>query len=408
MGILKKIKRRIVAKINSIANANKFVNTFYDEDKKDFVPISSDSFVRTEETCKLIAFYLPQFHSIPLNDENFGRGFTEWDNVTKAKPQFIGHYQPQLPIDVGFYDLSHDDVMYRQIELAKKYGIYGFCFHYYWFSGERLLEKPIFNFLNNKELDFPFCLCWANENWSKLWDGGDKQIIKEQKIDNKSFNMFYRDIGIFFKDTRYIKIHNKPLFIVYRPTLFEKEKFIEFIEGLRNEAIKDGFDGIFILTSNFKFENEDVCEWKLDGIVEFPPHGLFDNIIWKNKKYTNSKTTMVCGDMKNYIVTGNHLKNYDSNIYKGVFPSWDNTARKTYSGGCIFEGVTPDIYQKWLYDCIKLTNKKNKDYQFVFINAWNEWGEGAHLEPDKKYGYAYLDATKKALELSDKERELSL
>lgn len=388
-------------KLHRIENTQQFIDFYYKEDKQDFVPLADDSFVRTEDTCKLIAFYLPQFHAIPLNDQNFGRGFTEWDNVTKAKPQFIGHYQPQLPIDVGFYDLSHDDVMYRQIELAKMYGIYGFCFHYYWFSGDRLLEKPIFNFLNNKELNLPFCLCWANENWSKLWDGGDKQVIKEQKIDNKTFGIFYRDIKIFFHDKRYIKINNRPLLIIYRPTLFKKEKFLYFIENIRRESKKDGFDDLFILTSNFKFENEKISEWGLDGVVEFPPHGLA-HLKRKEPNFSNKNNTMFRFDMREYIIKKNFLAKKDLNIYKGVFPSWDNTARKTYSGGCIFEGVTPKLYEEWLYSCIEITKNKEQEKQFVFINAWNEWGEGAHLEPDRKYGYAYLEATRRALTQSKK------
>lgn len=398
MGILKKIKKRIAAKISSIKKAQEFIEFYYQEDKKDFVPLAEDSFVRTEDTCKLIAFYLPQYHAIPLNDQNFGRGFTEWDNVTKAKPQFVGHYQPQLPIDVGFYDLSHDDVMYRQVELAKQYGVYGFCFHYYWFSGDRLLEKPIFNFLNNKELDLPFCLCWANENWSKLWDGGDRQVIKEQKMNDDTYDEFYRDIKAFFYDDRYIKIDNKPLLIIYRPTLFDKEIFIHFVNEIRKECIKDGFDGIFILTTNFKFNKEEIFDWNLDGMVEFPPHGLGKYVFRKDENYTNKNTTMTRMSMTEFIKEEKYKENHELYIYNGVFPSWDNTARKTYSGGFIFEGVTPELYKKWLCGCIDMAKSKEKDKQLVFINAWNEWGEGAHLEPDKKYGYAYLKATRQALE----------
>ena len=399
MGILKKIKKKIAAKISSIKTAQGFIEFYYKEDKKDFVSLADDSFVRTEDTCKLIAFYLPQYHSIPLNDQNFGRGFTEWDNVTKAKPQFVGHYQPQLPIDVGFYDLSHDNVMYRQVELAKQYGVYGFCFHYYWFSGDRLLEKPIFNFLNNKELDLPFCLCWANENWSKLWDGGDRQVIKEQKMDDDTYDMFYRDIKMFFNDDRYIKINNKPLLVIYRAALFKKEKFINFLEGIRKEAMKDGFDGLFVITSNLQFDCTQADEWGLDGCVEFPPHGTFPHLTYKKGDYTNKNSTINRVDMHDYIKHKKFLIENHKNTFKGVFPSWDNTARKTYSNGWCFEGVTPEAYESWLFECIYDT-RKNREHQFVFINAWNEWGEGAHLEPDKKYGYAYLAATRRALELS--------
>jgi lipopolysaccharide biosynthesis protein len=167
-------------------------------ENEDFVKISDTDYKRKENSTNLIAFYLPQFHAIPENDRAHGKGFTDWLNVAKAMPQFEGHHQPHVPIDVGFYDLSHPDIMYRQVELAKKYGIYGFCFHYYWFSGKRLLEKPIFNYLNNKDLNLPFCFCWANENWSKLWDGGDKELIVEQDLKEDDYEKFLQDILPFF------------------------------------------------------------------------------------------------------------------------------------------------------------------------------------------------------------------
>ena len=189
-------------------------------DNNKFVKISESSYC-ANNSVKPIAFYLPQYHAIELNDKNFYKGFTDWSNAVKAIPQFVGHNQPQIPMDVGFYDLAETEILYRQIELAKKYGIYGFCFHYYWFSGKRLLEKPIFNYLNNKDLDFPFCFCWANENWSKRWDGGNKEVLMEQQLQDGDDEKFIRDIMQFFKDERYIKIDNKPVLIIYRLNLFE-------------------------------------------------------------------------------------------------------------------------------------------------------------------------------------------
>ena len=184
---------------------------------------------KPQREVQLIAFYLPQYHQFEENNRWHGRGFTEWTNVTKAKPMFVGHDQPKLPIDVGFYDLSHDDVMSRQIELAKNYGIGGFSFYYYWFSGKKLMEKPVYNFLENKKLDFPFCLTWANENWSKRWDGGNREILMEQKFSYADFELLTQDLLPFFRDERYIKVDGRPLFIIYRPALFEQKMFVDFI-----------------------------------------------------------------------------------------------------------------------------------------------------------------------------------
>lgn len=367
-----------------------------------FVPLSKEPFVRQEGDCKLIAFYLPQFHAIDLNDRYFGKGFTEWTNVAKATPQFVGHHQPQIPFDVGFYDLSHDDVMFRQIELAKQYGLYGFCFHYYWFSGKRLLEKPIFNYLNNKALDFPFCLCWANENWSTLWDGGDRKVIMKQELTREDFDRFWDDIKGFFADQRYIKIDNCPLLVVYRPSLFENHLFTEFVNTLRELAKENGYNDLFVLRTNF--QEKGACrEWACDGTVQFPPHGLWGQHVspMSNPSFIK-KNSMMRFDMSSFLVdSGIAAKGLPDDVYRGAFPAWDNTARKCHSGGCVFSGITPEGFTEWLKECIRWTKgHHDKEHQFVFINAWNEWGEGAHLEPDTKYGYAHLAAVKKALEES--------
>lgn len=344
---------------------------------------------------KLIAFYLPQFHTFKENEEWHGKGFTEWTNVTKAIPHFVGHRQPQLPIDVGFYDLSNIDVMKRQVELAKLYGIYGFCFHYYWFSGKRLMEKPIFNWLNDKTIDFPFCLCWANENWSKLWDGGNKEVLMTQELKDDDDEKFANDILPFFLDKRYIKIDNKPLFIVYRPALFTKERFNTFITKLKENCKKSGIEDLYILVAkNFNF-NDNPNDWGANALVEFPPHNISVSAI--NTKFLSPQSKITVYDFNTY--KANTINDFNKiKTFKTVFPSWDNTARKALTGGSCFHNCTPSAYQKWLENCIEYTQKHMPpNEQFVFINAWNEWAEGAHLEPDHYYGYAYLDATKKAL-----------
>lgn len=392
------ISNRLVRIFNS-----GFINFYYNSNSADFVPLAADAYQRQEGDAKLIAYYLPQFHAIPLNDKNFGRGFTEWDNVTKAKPQYVGHHQPQLPIDVGFYDLSHDDVMYRQIELARQYGIYGFCFHYYWFGKDkRLLEKPIFNWLKNKKLDFPFCLCWANENWSTQWDGGERNVIMEQKMEEDTYREFLEDILPFLEDKRYICVDGRPMLTIYRPTLFTQNQFVRFVDGLQEEAKKAGFEkGLFLIATNAcqkRGKNIRADEWHVDALSEFPPHGM-GHCRKIKYRFLNPFTNMLRFDVGHYVRKGIHKFDYEQKVFKGVFPSWDNTARKVQSKGWIFDRVTPDLYRKWLSDSIAYTQKHMPaEEQFVFINAWNEWAEGAHLEPDKKYGYAYLAATRKALE----------
>ncbi len=362
-----------------------------------------DNFVEKDESgmnkeglTKLIAFYLPQYHLFEENEKWHGKGFTEWTNVTKALPHFVGHYQPQLPIDVGFYDLSNIEVMKRQVDLAKLYGVYGFCFHYYWFSGKKLMEKPIYNWLKNKDIDFPFCLCWANENWSKLWDGGDREVLMKQELKDGDDEKFAEDIIPFFKDNRYIRINGAPVLVVYRASLFNNERFCGFVNKLKEICKKNGIDDVYIcLTNSFSF-NENPKIWNANAVVEFPPHMVIAPLVEKEMFFNASRLNVY--DFSYYIKQNKHLYQTDFTLYKTVFPRWDNTARKGFSGGSVFEGCTPFVYQKWLEDCIKYTQKEHgKNEQFVFINAWNEWAEGAHLEPDRYYGYAYLDATKKAL-----------
>lgn len=375
------------------------------EKSLEFVPYEKNEITNSNE--RLIAFYLPQFHTFKENDEWHGKGFSEWTNVTKAIPQFTGHNQPQLPIDVGFYDLSTDKVMYRQIELAKNYGIYGFCFHYYWFSGKRLMEKPIFNYLNNKELDLPFCLCFANENWSKNWDGGDKEVLIEQKFLEDDPKQFAQDVMPFFADERYIKINNKPILVVYKPQLFKKEILKNFVYELNKKAKENGLDGVYLIMAKTQDIETNPEEFFMDAVVEFPPH-IIDRYAKEviKKTYLNPFFNGRVFDMEEFIKNQEFLYETDFKLYKTVFPSWDNTARKAYTGASVFE-ISPELYKKWLKDCINWTKENNNnDEQFIFINAWNEWAEGAHLEPDQKYGYAYLQATKEALEESRKNEEL--
>lgn len=361
---------------------------------------------------KPIAFYLPQFHCFEENEQWYGKGFTEWTNVTKSIPLYAGHYQPHLPIDVGFYNLNNNDVIYRQIELAKNYGIHGFAFYYYWFSGKKLMEKPIYNYLNDKNLNFPFCLCWACENWSKLWDGGNKELLIESKLNNGDAELFWNDILPFLKDSRYIRINNKPVIIMYRPNKFEKEKVKNFIETIRLKAKKEDFKELYLIwaiTNDIPSETLEFNpqEWGFDACLEFPPHGIRNN---KNKDknieiksisgYLNPDFRGTIYDFKDFITNQKYEKPlFNTNIYRGIFPTWDNSSRKAKTGALIFHGTVPDYYKIWLKSILDWTkNNRAQDEQYIFINAWNEWAEGAHLEPDMRYGYAFLQATREVLD----------
>lgn len=364
---------------------------------KDFVEYKE--YDKLKSDVRLIALYLPQFHQFKENNLWHGRGFTEWSNVAAAKPMFAGHYQPKLPIDVGFYDLSHDDVMYRQVELAKNYGISGFAFYYYWFSGKKLMEKPVYNYLHNKALDLPFCLHWANENWTKRWDGGNREVLIEQTFSRDDFEKFAQDLLEFFKNPRYIKIDGRPLFIVYHPALFEKKLFKDFIEYLKEFGKKNGVGEPYVIgTRQFQFY-DDPKDWNLDAVMEFEiASAPYDYTLLESNKI-DDLAYYKRFDHAEFINSGKEKRNYRYKTFRTVFPSWDNTARKAYSNAYVFDGATPYIYGKWLDYAIEATKETmDKDEQIVFINAWNEWGEGAYLEPDKKYGYAYLDMTRQVLE----------
>ena len=380
---------------------------------------------------KVIAFYLPQFHTFPENDKWWGKGFTEWTNTRKAIPLFDGHYQPHLPYNNYYYDLTNIDVMKKQISIAKKYGVYGFCFYHYWFqNGKRLMEKPIEMFLDNASLDLKFCLSWANEHWTRTWDGGDKEIIMEQNYgDIYEWTNHYKYLKQFFLDKRYIYIDGKPVLIIYRPEIIDD--LSQIIECWRNLARNDGFKDLYILAQGSRFcryisdKNHINC---IDGYIMYEPGytyeslarnngmlSLFKNIInnkrlflhyypkkvllqiYRKLNITPNKPINVC----DYEILCDAIiknKNY-RDFYPGYFTGWDNTARRGVMAR-IVKNSSPKIFEEYLVKLIKKNQncKFKKDY--LFLTAWNEWAEGAHLEPDQKYGYAYLESLKNALNVT--------
>ena len=370
------------------------------QDKSQFVPFTDKPYQRKEGDVKIFAYYLTQFHAIPENDDAHGKGFTEWTNVASAQPHFVGHYQPKIPYDLGFYNLLMPGVMERQVEIAKAYGVYGFCFYYYWFSGKKVLEKPLEYWLAHKEIDLHYHFCWANENWSKLWDGGNKELIFEQKLQEGDAEKFFNDVLPYFQDKRYEKIDNKPILVIYRPQIFEKEIVKSFLNKINNLAIEHGFNGVYFLSNN-AFEFDEPLEYGFEGIVEFPPHNVYDYCPEiRGVSRLVPSTDFIIADTRRFFKGKLYLKQSPYPVFRACFPSWDNTPRKAWSKGVCYN-MTDENFRTWLKDIVQWTKEKHvPEEQRVYINAWNEWGEGAILEPTLHYGYKYLEIVKKCIEES--------
>nr|AFU10507.1 glycosyltransferase [Burkholderia thailandensis] len=344
---------------------------------------------------RAIAYYLPQFHPFPENDEWWGRGFTEWTNVTRAVPQFVGHYQPHLPGELGFYDLRIPAVQQRQVELAKAAGLGGFCFYFYWFGGKRLMEAPIRQYLDHREFDLPFCLCWANENWSRRWDGLDQELLISQRHSPEDDMAFIEHIAQYMRDDRYIRINGRPLLLVYRPNLLPDARAT--VKRWRDWARANGLGELYLAYTQ-SFEKADPREYGFDAAIEFPPNNSqppskADSVTLINPEYAG-----YIMDWTHFLERSRAYPDTEYRLFRGVTPSWDNEARKP-GRGAVFVGSTPKLYEEWLLNAATDTVQRidNPDERLVFINAWNEWAEGAHLEPDRRYGYAWLQATRNAL-----------
>ncbi|MDX1722555.1 MAG: glycoside hydrolase family 99-like domain-containing protein [Pseudomonas sp.] len=344
---------------------------------------------------KLICFYLPQFHPIAENDAWWGEGFTEWTNVRPAQPQFAGHYQPHVPGELGYYSLLDPAVQRRQTELAKLYGIEGFCFYFYWFGGKRLLETPIENYLKDPSLDLPFCLCWANENWSRRWDGLDSEILIAQQHSPEDDLAFIAHVAQYMRDARYIRIDGKPLLLVYRPSLLPSAK--ETAERWRTWCRTNGIGEIYLAYTQ-SFEAVDPGKYGFDAAIEFPPNNSAPPNITEQVEPLKDDFACNVYDWRIFVERSRDYKKPGYTLFRGVCPAWDNTARRKNRSSVLLNS-SPLGYQQWLYNAIDDTCERfsNPDQRLIFINAWNEWAEGAHLEPDQRYGYAYLEATRMAL-----------
>lgn len=366
-----------------------------------------------------IAFYLPQYHPTPENDAWWGKGFTEWTNVTKAKPLFEGHYQPHLPSDLGFYDLRVPEIREQQAQLAKEHGIYGFCYYHYWFNGRRILERPFNEVLSSGQPDFPFMLCWANENWTRIWDGGEKNILLNQVYSEQDDISHIQSLIPAFKDPRYIKVDGKPVFAVYRSTNIPDVRAT--ISRWRNEAQKQGLELYLCRVESFGESGAKYLEEGFDAAIEFQPFSkTFVSYInqskmkqLKNKlsgwyiKYklsSTSKRKAMLNDLEK-VINYQDFVNFEINnsainkhkVYPGITPMWDNSARRNENFSLLFKNSTPDKYREWLEHELKTFKPYSREENFIFINAWNEWAEGNHLEPCRKWGRSYLEATREAI-----------
>lgn len=357
---------------------------------------------------RVIAIHLPQFHPFKENDEWWGKGFTEWTNVTKAKPRFKGHYQPHLPTETGFYDLRLPEAREMQARMAYSYGIYGFCYYHYWFNGRLLMERPLKEIVESGTPNFPFMICWANENWSRAWDGSENEIlIKQDYSIEDDINHINYLLDNIILDKRYITIDERPVIAIYRSSLFPNIKLT--IDIWRQEAKKRGIDLYICRFESFNIKGEEYLKDGFDAAIEFQPQTDRDEFLidyyrkWNN--FHHRLTRKIKSFLFKYQPTIIPYKDYSEYMmsramvsykrYPCVTPMWDNSARK--KNYILLKGSTPDLYKTWLESTYKQFVPFSEEENLLFINAWNEWAEGNHLEPDIKWGNQYLQKTKEVI-----------
>jgi lipopolysaccharide biosynthesis protein len=379
------------------------------------LPTTSEDVNEAGRRLRLLAFYLPQFHPIPENDRWWGKGFTDWVNVAKARPLFPGHYQPHVPGELGYYDLRDPAIREAQAALAKAHGVSAFCYYHYWFGGTRLLQEPIEQVLRLQKPDLPFCLCWANENWTRRWDGLEREVLISQAYSLADDRAHLESLLPAFRDPRYVRINGKPLFLVYRTEQLPDPA--RTAETWREQARAAGLPGLFLARVESFVSGIDPLTIGFDGAVEFAPDW---RVLSALRPLPLARTF---GDRLHDLAYRLHLParhsvrhqvyRYDDLVermlakpsvsyrrFPCVTPSWDNAARRR-RGALIFSGSTPDRYEQWLRSVLERSLREQPgDERLVFINAWNEWAEGNHLEPDQRWGPAYLEATRRAATLA--------
>ena len=361
---------------------------------------------------RVIAFYLPQFHPTPENDLWWGRGFTEWTNVVKAHPLFPGHYQPHLPADLGFYDLRLPEARAAQAELGDRYGLAAFCYYHYWFHGKRVLGRPFDEVMKSGAPRLPFCLCWANENWTRRWDGRSGEILMQQEYSTADDDAHIEYLLQAFADERYVKVEGRPLFLIWRGELLPDAR--RTTDSWRERARTAGFAGLYLVAVESHGGVTDPKQLGFDATVEFAPD-------WRvlpslSPLHPNNRMGARLLDRLGHRASKRHefeVYRYQDLVdvmlakptvphqhFRCITPGWDNSARWGRRA-VVFHGSTPEVYGQWLRQVIAATCLENEgDERIVFVNAWNEWAEGAHLEPDQRWGVRYLEETKLALDLS--------
>ena len=351
-----------------------------------------------------IAFYLPQFHPIPENDEWWGEGFTDWANVAAAKPLFPGHPQPDLPGELGYYDLRDARVREVQADLATRYGIDAFCYYHYWFAGRRLLDQPFDAVLASGKPDLPFCLCWANEPWSRMWDGGRHDILIDQEYPPDDDRRHIDWLIDAFRDDRYVRVDGKPLFLVYRAGMLPDAPATTRL--WRERAAQAGLPGLFLCRVESHFERDDPRPLGFDAAVEFqpafgaglsarqrfPPRRVLARL--KLAPRTSSYVAVEYADLVRKMLG---RAQPDFLRFPCVTPGWDNSPRRPEGDAFLLTGSTPERFAGWVAEVARRLRTAPPERRLLFVNAWNEWGEGCHLEPSERWGVAYLEAFAKAM-----------
>ncbi len=353
---------------------------------------------------RAIAFYLPQYHPIPENDEWWGKDFTEWTNVRKAVPLYRGHLQPKQPGELGYYDLRDESVRIAQADLARAAGIEGFCYWHYWFAGERLLERPFAEVLASGQPDFPFCMGWANESWAGVWHGNPEQILKQQTYPGaEDEQRHFELLEPAFHDPRYLRIDNKPIFYVYKPGLIPECR--KFVDHWQNLAIKSGLNGIYFIGEDVQLDT-DPWDYKANGFDAVSANSPGTAFLRLAKKRFQLRFLMprllhkiqnnpVLHKYKDFIEHNKVQPGHDD-FYPSVVPNWDNSPR-VGRNGFVLTGSTPSLFRQHLQQAAQQVSHRQEDHRVVFIKSWNEWAEGNYLEPDKEWGHAYLEVCKDVL-----------
>lgn len=359
---------------------------------------------------RVIAYYLPQYHPTPDNDKWWGKGFTEWTNVGKAKPLFKGHYQPKVPADLGYYDLRLPEVRAAQVELAKEAGIEGFCYYHYWFGGgKQELEVPFNEVLKMGKPDFPFCLCWANESWhAKFWnmDGTvSKRTLIEQQYGNvEEWKLHFEHILPAFKDKRYIKVQNKPVFVIYKEKDFAGVD--RFIACWNDMALQNGFDGIYFIAQ----KSASLDELMVKHVISKGFDAINTVGLWVARERNRAFLTKCVDKFRQLVLKLPNVYSYARmfpdflsdidalpNVYPTLIPNWDHTPRSG-AAGYVLTGSTPQLFSEHIRQVFSVVEKKSPEHQIVFLKSWNEWGEGNYMEPDLKFGKGYIEALRVELD----------